>query len=134
MAYLRILGETRAWLTAVREAMEKALRAAANMVEEVRERRGEEERKRRRRRRIFFQERLKGYQPNKKGAASHNNGQTVLLIHRLANPDVPRSSLLSTFSFLSTTSGTLGVRSHLSINCCSVLAVWLCKSISMSAA
>lgn len=77
MAYLRILGETRAWLTAVREAMEKALRAAANMVEEVRERRGEEERKRRRRRRIFFQERLKGYQPNKKGAPSHNNGQTV---------------------------------------------------------
>jgi hypothetical protein len=28
-----VLGDTRAWLTAVRDAMEKALRAAANMVE-----------------------------------------------------------------------------------------------------
>jgi hypothetical protein len=31
-SYLRILGDTRAWLTAVRDAMEKALRAAANMI------------------------------------------------------------------------------------------------------
>jgi hypothetical protein len=34
ITYHRVLGDTRALLTAVREAMEKALRAAENMLEE----------------------------------------------------------------------------------------------------